>query len=226
MDRRRRFFLLLGVAVFCLWAGSVVHLSEGQVRSWLERVPFPIAGTVFVGLYVGVTFFVWLGPKDLFRVVAAAFFGPYASTALVFIAEMINLLVFFGMSRRLGRDFVEERLPGRLKRWDHLLAHGGDGLIFLLRVFPVIPLRFLDLGLGLTRFPLRRYFVLAFLGTPIRIFVIQFFLALGVETITHPDRLQGYLEAHPTAMAGVLLYIVGSIITFWVLRRRTRRGRD
>lgn len=166
------------------------------------------------------TFFIWLGPKDIFRITAALVYGAALSTLLIWTAEMINAVVLFSFSRNLGRGYVETKLGAGIRHLDQTIAETGFWQIFLLRLFPIIPLRFLDLGFGLSRISLKKYFTISLVGTPLRIFVVQFFLVLGVETLMNPDLLQRYLLENKAVFWFSFVYLVGSVMTIFILKKK------
>ena len=119
---------------------------------------------------------------------------------------------------------MRERLGGKMRRIDEAVAQRGFWGIFCIRFFPVVPFRFSDLGFGLTGIPLRRYFLISALASPARVLFVQFFLAMGTDTILNPDRLSLYLQANPGIYAVVVLYTLGTLALAARLFRR--RGRD
>jgi uncharacterized membrane protein YdjX (TVP38/TMEM64 family) len=132
--------------------------------------------------------------------------------------------VLFQLSRKLGRGYVESKLKGKMTRTEDSIADSSFGMIFLLRLTPIVPLRFLDLGFGLTKISLARYLFICALGTPLRIFWQQFLLSLGFETVMDPNRLSEYLAGHPWVMIFLLAYFiltVGMIVT--LMKKRSER---
>ncbi|MCR4337147.1 MAG: VTT domain-containing protein, partial [Candidatus Omnitrophica bacterium] len=150
-----KFTILLILIVLFIFLGQWIHLNVEPYVNVLREMPLVLSGIVFVLLYTVVTFFIWIGSKDAFRITAAYVYGPWISTIFVWIAELCNLVVLFSLSRKLGRDFVENKLKGKQRRWDESLAKTGVGWIFLFKFFPIIPFRFLDLGFGLTKISLK-----------------------------------------------------------------------
>ena len=191
-----KFLSLIILAVIFLCLGKFFSVNKEMCQAFLADFPVVLSGFIFIFLYVVVTFFVWLGPKDIFRITAALVYGAGLSTVLVLIAEMINAVVLFSFSRKLGRDYAAGKMGAGLRRLDHTLAKTDFWRVFLLRLFPIVPLRVLDLGFGLTQISLRKYFIISLVGTPLRIFFVQFFLALGMDTILNPEKLRNYLMGY------------------------------
>ncbi len=211
------FFALIGVCAF--W-GTRGHSNVEDVRAYFGQFPPAFAGVAFVVLYVALTFCLWL-PKDFLRIAAAYVFGTYLSTLLIWIAESLNAVILFHLSRLLGRDFVADKLPGRFHRLDERLAHLGFIELFLLRVVLLVPYRFMDLAAGLTNIPFRTYFMAVLLGSPIRIFIRQFlWVAVGESLFERWDKGGWYFGQHPWAGALVSVYIA---VTVWMFMRLKRR---
>jgi len=205
-----RFVLFLLLACLFVGAGFFVPFDQQDVELFLGRMPVIGSGAVFVALYVVLSFFVWIGPKDIFKIVGAVLYGPYLSSFLVFIAEMLNVIALFSLSRCLGRAYVSSRLRGRMQQVDQAVADTGFMSIFVMRFFPVIPFRFLDLAFGLTRISLLKYLTIAALGSPLRIFIVQLFLSLGWDVVANPQRFAEYLLAHPDILGASFVYLIGS----------------
>jgi uncharacterized membrane protein YdjX (TVP38/TMEM64 family) len=219
-------FLALGLlAGIFLLAGKFFHFDQEQARNFFSGIPLGIAGAVYIVVYVVSSSFIWVGPKDVLRLAAVFIYGPYVSTAFIAIAEMLNLPVMFFLSRRLGRAFVEERLKGGRQKLDAAVSETGYGMIFFLRLFLLIPLRFLDLGFGLTKISFAKYFGICLLATPLRIFVVQFIWSLGVDTVMDPEKLSRYLADRPLIMWGVSIYFIGSMLMLWVMKIRAQARR-
>jgi uncharacterized membrane protein YdjX (TVP38/TMEM64 family) len=170
-----------------------------------------------------VTFVIWIGPKDIFRVAAAVAWGPYISTVLVFVCEMINVFIFFSFSRRLGRGFVVAKLQDKWEKVNKLLDDKSFWGIFWVRFFPILPFRWLDLGFGLTRVPLKRYFWASFFSSPLRIFFVQFYWSLGADIASNPYKMKEYLMVHPVVMYMTFFYVLGSIGMMFVLKKKTEK---
>ncbi len=213
-------FILYLVLVFCFVILSrYFHFEQETFLNYLKGFPLLVSAVIFVLLYVGLTFLVWFGPKDVLRVVAAFLYGPYLSTVIVWFGEMGNACVMFSLSRHFGRDFIAAKLPHKMQQIDRAIAERSFWSIFFLRFFPIVPFRFQDLGFGLTRISLRRYLTIAAIGSPLRIFVIQFFIALGMDTILNPAKLSLYLQENPSIFAFVMVYVIGAFFMIYLYRK-------
>ncbi len=214
-----RFILLVVCIIFFLSIGSFFHIDETAYKSLLTGTPLVFSGIIFILLYVGVTSFIWWGPKDFFRLTSAVIYGPYISTVLTYIAELINAAIFFNLSRRLGRGFVENGLKGRMRQLDRATADTSFWWIFLMRLF-IVPFRLLDLGCGLTGISFKKYFLIVAFASPFRLFLFQYVLAMGVEMIRDPVQWAEHLIENPFILWFSLAYLIGTVIMVFLLKKK------
>jgi len=216
-------FALLIILLFLFWQmGRHIPLDLDSYRRWLAQFPLFISGFVFVAVYVVVTFFVFFA-NDLFRMMSAVLFGPAISTLFVLTAEMVNLVVLFHLSRNLGREFLEQKFKWKKDR-PELKAEDPFWGIFIIRVAPLVPFRFLDLGFGLTKISFKRYFVISLLGSPLRIFWLQFILAGAGEMIfKNPGVVVEYLLENRMVVNWSFFYLVLTFLGVWIYRRRIHK---
>ncbi len=215
-DSTLRFILFLVFIALCWLLGRFFHIDEESVKSWLLKFPLSLSGLIFVVLYVVLTFFIWLS-KDLLRIAGAYVFGAYWSTVFIWLAESVNAVILFYLSRALGRTFVETRLKGKYTHLDERLGTLTFADLFFLRAVVLIPFRFLDLACGLTKIPFKVYLAAVVLGSPIRIFFTQFFwVTLGSALFKDMDASTKYFGDHPPVALVVLVY---ACVTVWVMVR-------
>ncbi|MFC1704080.1 TVP38/TMEM64 family protein, partial [Candidatus Omnitrophota bacterium] len=207
--------------VLCWLAGKYFSADIDYYKEVLSGFPPLVSHTIFVLLYVAGSFFIWV-IKDPLKVVGAFLFGVYVSTFLIWIAEMINAVILFNLSRRLGRNFVESKLQGGFANLDKKIGHSGFWGVFALRAIILIPYRVLDLVAGLTSMSFRQYFLAVAFGSPLRIFIIQFVLGvISVNFFQEPalfyKEFQGYLVGNPAILIFGLVYTIAIIMTiiFW-----------
>ena len=214
-----QFILLIFLVVIFLNIGWFFHIDEQWYKSLLSGTPLVLSGVIFIVLYVVVTSLVWLGPKDFFRISSAIIYGPYISTLFVYIAEVINAFIFFQLSRKFGRGFVESKLQGKMKNLDEKIATASFGWIFAMRLF-IVPFRFLDMGCGLTRISFQKYFLIVLLGTPPRLFLFQYLLSFGMDVVSDPVKLADRLSANPLILWSNVAYLTGAVAVLFFLRKK------
>ena len=90
---------------------------------------------------------------------------------------MINLFILFSLSRMLGQDFILDKLGSNKNKVDSIKKDTGFLSACAWKINPLFPIRFLDLGFGLSRISLKKYFTASLVVLPIRILWLQIFLA-------------------------------------------------
>lgn len=214
-----RFTSYLTLVLVFLGAGMILRVDEGFFKSLVIVQPSILSGIVFIIIYVAATTLIWLGPKDILRMLAALFYGPYLSTWLVYVAEMGNAFILFSLSRKLGREFVVSKLKGKIKRLDELTAYSSYWGIFAMRVF-LVPFRFMDLGFGLTKISFKKYLAIIAVASPIRIFIFQYLLSLGKDVYLNPAMLADELSSDSRMIWFCLIYVVGATVFLFVFKRK------
>ncbi len=214
-----KFLVLILFLVLIFAFGVQFNVKSDSLESYLASYPFALSAIAFVVCYVIFTFFIWFS-KDVFRFVSAILFGAYISTALVFIAEFINAIILFRLSRFLGRDFVKHDIGRKFTWMEKRVEKVNFFWLVLFRITPLIPFRFLDLSCGLTSISLRRYLLVVLIGSPLRIFWLQYILAgLGKNLFTHPEVLPNYLLSNKPVFIYSLIYLVLVIIVAIRMRK-------
>lgn len=212
-------FILLLVILFLTWVfGRRVHIDIRAIEGSLSTFPLFLSGLIYIALYVVVTFFVFFS-KDVFWISGAYLFGAFFSALFICFAEVINAFILFYLSRNLGRAYVESSLPDKYKRLDERLSKISFLWLFIFRAAPLIPYRFLDLAAGLTKINFRRYLAAVALGTPIKMFWIQYILAGLGRNALKPAAIQEYFQGNRTFMLLSLVYLVLIIAVVIKIRR-------
>ncbi len=99
----------------------------------------------------------------VFLISAVVIYGPLLGGLISWVAILGASCTSFGFSRYVARDWVQERVPDRFKRFDERLETKGLKTILMLRlVFFTTPM--LQLALGVTRVPFRTYLLGSAIG--------------------------------------------------------------
>lgn len=208
-----KFFLLLAIIATCWYLGRVFQFNVDYYRNILENYSIFVSGIIFVALYVGITTFVWFGPKDVFRIAGAVLFGAYTSSVLVWIAEMFNVAILFHLSRKLGRGFVEQKFRLRSSQLDEMKKQSGVLGLLALRVNPLVPFRLMDLGFGLSKISFKKYFMVCLLVSFFRILWLQFILAgMGEALFEDPTVVVSYLLENQYILVYSGLYFLSVLV--------------
>ncbi len=209
-----RFIILLSLIVLLWFLARAFEFNIAAMRLWLAQYPLVLSGFFFIALYVGLTSLLWVGTMDLFRISGAILFGAYWGTLFIWIAEIIIAAILFTISRKLGQEFVLQKLGMKKGSLDYGKRHSGFWSAFVLRINPLVPFRFMDLGFGLSKIQFDKYMWAVVLGSPMRIFMVQFILAGIGEAIIHqgPKAMFDYLMVHQNVLILSALYILGVVI--------------
>ncbi len=95
---------------------------------------------------------------------AGALFGSIMGTVYAVIAATIGATLAFLMTRYLLRDVVLNTFGRRLDVINRELETRGFNYLLFLRLMPVFPFFLINLATGLTRLPLRTFFLATMLG--------------------------------------------------------------
>jgi uncharacterized membrane protein YdjX (TVP38/TMEM64 family) len=218
---RTQFWILVFILIALVGIGKIFHFNEQLWMDFFRQIPFPIAGGLFVASFIGITFFVWFA-KDLLKIVGAVVFGPYWSTLFIWLAELVNAAIFFHLSRRLGRTYVEEKFHLKTRELDRAGRKSGLWHIFLLRTIPLVPFRILDLAYGLTSVSFRKYLVVSAVAMPVRIFWVQFIAAALGGSILDIEKAMIYFQQNISVLYLSFLYLIFSTAAVIYLRVRLK----
>ncbi len=201
-------FLILVIAITVFWyLGRLFHIDTEAIERSLKGSPLLYSSIIYIILYVVVTFFIFFS-KDLFWLMGAVLFGVTLSTVLICIAEVINAAILFNLTRHLGRAYVEKRVTGKYREFDEKLGRINFFWLFIFRAAPLIPYRFMDLGAGLTRIHFRKYITAVILGSPVKMFWIQYILyGVGKSIFDNPAILVDYFLNNKGLLLLSLVYV-------------------
>ena len=173
----KNFLIFIAVIITGILIGMNWNVDLEKIRASISQFPPFFSGFIFVIFYVFATSFIWVGPKDVFRVLGAIFFGGLLSTLWIFLAEMINAMILFYFSRILGHDYVAAKLGRDSKNLEKIQDKTTILGIMAVRINPLIPFRFIDLGYGLLHVNVTKYLLAIIIVSPVRIFWLQSILA-------------------------------------------------
>jgi uncharacterized membrane protein YdjX (TVP38/TMEM64 family) len=142
--------LLLAAIIALLSSGALSGLSAEEMKAQLlASGPWgPIGFVIAFGLLqpLGLS-------SHLFIVAAALVWGPVLGMSLSWLGILVGSTVAFVFARWMGRDWVQKRLPARLRRWDNALGQRGFRTVLVMRLllFTFGPMQ-LMLGVSTVRF--------------------------------------------------------------------------
>lgn len=218
--------LALGV-LGLIWASGGVPADLDGLRAALARAEgwraaHPAAfAALFFAAYVTVTalslpFAVWM------TLAAGAVFGFWGGLVLVSFASTLGATLAFLAARFLLRDWVMARLGARAKAVEQGLERDGAFYLFSLRLIPVVPFFALNLLMGLTAMPARRFYWVSQLG-----------MLPGTAVYTNAGTQLGRLDSLSGVVSAPVLGAFAALAVFpWLARlvlgglrrRRAYRG--
>ncbi|MCB9743419.1 MAG: TVP38/TMEM64 family protein [Alphaproteobacteria bacterium] len=171
--------LFLGAALALWRSGALADLDVEGVRAHIAS-----AGAWGPVLYL--LLFALLQPFGLsghvFVLTAALVWPPQAALPLAWAGSMLAASVAFATSRYLARDFIQARVPPKLRRWDDALAERGIRTVIVLRL--IFWTTFLvQLSMGLSKLRWRDYLIGSAIGN-LPVIVLEVFFG---------DQLFGWL---------------------------------
>lgn len=157
----------LAAAFFMLDLGrfldlSVLKTQQHLLEARVEANPWIAAGAYFT-VYVLVTA-ASLPGAALLTLLGGAVFGLLGGTVLVSFASTLGATLAMLISRFLLRDWVASRYSRRLSAVNRGIEREGAFYLFALRLAPVFPFFLINLLMGLTRLPVRRFWWVSQLG--------------------------------------------------------------
>lgn len=199
--------LLVGIAAVGYFGGLFQWLAPDRLRELLAEaggwgpVVFVLLFTVFEPFFT---------PGALFILVAATLWPFWLAFLFSWLGATGAGMFGFAFARYLGRDWAEDHMPERLRKWDDRLSHNGLPIVILFRlVFFLNPPS--HWALGLSRVPVST----AIAGT-----AIGFSPAIALWTYFGAEILDWFGAQPSEAWIAVVIAVV-AIIVFRVYRGRT-----
>jgi uncharacterized membrane protein YdjX (TVP38/TMEM64 family) len=117
-----------------------------------------VMAAVFIAVYIVQTALSLPGAAVL-SLAAGAVFGVVRGALYVNIGATIGATLAFLVARYLFRDAIQKKFGSRLETMNRELEHSGFNYLLFLRLVPVFPFFLINLAAGLTKIPLRTFFL-------------------------------------------------------------------
>ena len=185
MDLFRRAFRLqvIGLAFAAIFVAWIVR--KFPVADYITRAQTTIGGMeVWGGVLYPLLFAacnLLLLPGGIVAIGSGLFFGLWWGFLLNMIGNLAGAAAAFGISRAVGRQWIERRFF-RDPKWsalDTLIARDGWKIIFLSQVHPLFPTSLLNYLYGITRIPFRTCLLWIGLGQAPGLFLYAYLGTLG-----------------------------------------------
>ncbi|GAB3142099.1 hypothetical protein GCM10027290_15750 [Micromonospora sonneratiae] len=206
----RRFALLLVILALLGLAMLVMPLpSMDEVPGLADPLgPFaPVAAVVG-----GALLLVALIPRTFISMAWGAIFGSLAGAGYALAAAMLAAGLGFAVGRLLGRDFVAERVRGRLARLDGWFARQSILGVISVRLIPIGGFGLISYGYGTTGARLTPYLIGSLLASTPSAFG---YAAVGAAVVSPTE--VNWLAVAPA--------IIGLFTTSWLVSRWWRAER-
>ena len=217
---------LIGL-VAAFWA---LHLSQYFTLAYLKGSAegFRALYAEHKALVVLVYFLVYVATTSLslpgaaiLTIAGGAFFGLIVGTLVVSFASATGATVACFVSRFVLRDWVQGKFGDKIVRINAGIEKEGAFYLFTLRLIPVFPFWMINLVMGLTKIPLRRFYWVSQLGMLPGTVV---YVNAGRE-LAKIDSLRGILSPG-LLISFVLIGIFPIAVKKLVALYRGRRGSD
>lgn len=117
----------------------------------------------FMAIYI-LTTALSLPGAAILSLAAGAIFGSIMGTLYANIAATIGATLAFLVTRYLLRDVVLNKFGDKLEGMNRELESRGFSYLLFLRLVPIFPFFLINLAAGLTRLPLRTFFLATMIG--------------------------------------------------------------
>ena len=171
MNRQKILLLVLGALAIALFfvldLGRFLTLAALKanrqilVEYYADHPVVMVTG--FMTLYIVQTALSLPGAAIL-SLAAGALFGTLMGTVYANVAATIGAALAFLVTRYLLRDLILDRFGPKLEGINRELESRGFNYLLFLRLVPVFPFFLINLAAGLTRLPLRTFFLATMLG--------------------------------------------------------------
>ncbi|MGC5031969.1 TVP38/TMEM64 family protein [Micromonospora sp. DT229] len=202
-------FLLAGFGLFLL-------LTPLPDPATLPHLADRLGGFAPVAAILGgALLLVALVPRTFITLAAGAIFGMLPGALYTLGAALVAAAAGFAVGRLLGRDFVAERVRGRLARLDRWFTRQSVVGVITVRLLPISAFGLVSYGYGTTgarMLPFLTGSVLASVPTAFG------YAALGAA-VTSPDGINWYAAA-PASLGFIASAIL--VARWWRAERRTR----
>lgn len=213
---------LAGAAIVLLLAAVLLPVREltADLLAWVSRRG-ALSGVILCLAWIPAA--VLLVPGSILTLGTGFLFGGVWGLVVVSIGSTLGATAAFLVGRRLGRDWVRERIGGheRMRGVDGAIAREGLKVVLLLRLSPLIPYNALNYALSLTAVGLRDYVLGSWLGM---LPGTVLYVALGAGARSLAAALTGAGERPAAWLALAAAGIAATAAAVWLVARAARRA--
>lgn len=214
--------LLAGAAIVLFLAAALLPVRglTAELLAWVGRRG-ALSGVLVCLAWIPAA--VLLVPGSVLTLGTGFLLGAGWGLVVVSIGSTLGATAVFLVGRRLGRDWVRERIGGhdRLAGVDGAIEHEGFKVVLLLRLSPLIPYNVLNYALSLTGIGLREYVIGSWLGM---LPGTVLYVALGAGARSLAAAMTGAGERPAAWLALAAAGIAATAAAVWLVARAARRA--
>lgn len=143
---------------------TLSHLKASRASFQALFLAHPVAVIGSYALFYILVVALNLPGAAIMTLAGGTLFGFVPGTIVVSFASSIGATLACFVARYLFQDMVQNRFRDRLQKVNQGIEHEGGFYLFTLRLIPVVPFFVINLVMGLTRFPLLRFYWVSQLG--------------------------------------------------------------
>jgi uncharacterized membrane protein YdjX (TVP38/TMEM64 family) len=211
--------------ILAFWAFGLGHYftlsylrdSAGSLMATYAEHPVPVIAVYFL-VYVLAASLALPGAVVL-TLAGGALFGLLVGTLVISFASSVGATIACLVSRFLLRDWVQGKFGGKVLKINDGVEREGAFYLFTLRLIPVFPFWLINLLMGLTNMPLRKFYWVSQLGMLAGTLV---YVNAG-EELAKVDSLKGILSPGllvSFALIGIFPIAAKKVVSLY----RRRRG--
>lgn len=214
--------LLAGAAIVLVLAAAMLPVRErtAELLAWVARRG-ALSGVILCLAWIPAA--VLLFPGTILTLGTGFLFGTVRALVVVSIGSTLGATAAFLVGRRLGRDWVRQRIGGhpRMRGIDGAIEREGLKVVLLLRLSPLIPYNALNYALSLTGVGLREFVIGSWLGM---LPGTVLYVTLGAGARSLAAALSGGRERPAALLALGAAGIVAMAAAVWLVARAARRA--
>jgi dihydrolipoamide dehydrogenase len=188
---------------------EALKLNQAELMDQFLSDPIFVS-LIFGGIYVLVTALSIPGAAVL-TLAAGAIFGLFYGIIIASIASTLGATLSFLGARYLFKDAAEKKIRERMIAINEGLKKEGAFYLFTLRLIPVFPFFLVNLVMGLTQFPVWKFFIVSQIGMLPGTLV---FVNAGTE-LSKIESIKGILN--PGLLLSFTLLGLMPLISKWVI---------
>jgi uncharacterized membrane protein YdjX (TVP38/TMEM64 family) len=214
--------LLAGAAIVICLAAVVLPVREqiAALLAWVGRRG-ALSGVLLCLAWIPAA--VLVVPGSVLTLGTGFLLGPGWGLLVISIGSTLGATAAFLVGRKLGRDWVRDRIGGheRLRGVDGAIEREGLKVVLLLRLSPLIPYNALNYALSLTGVSLRDYVIGSWLGM---LPGTVLYVALGAGARSLAAAMTGAGERTEAWIALGAAGLVATAAAVWLVARAARRA--